>query len=349
VIQVGHDKLFPGGGHFRIGLRRPVCLKSLGNAPGQEKWVGIPYSPCLALTEPNESWESGSQKQPVSLKKDHEGKRSGESAQIGWKIKCLFCHRCNLRCMAPLRRSLIRNHLSAVVLFGVMSYSAFAAQVQTSPSLGDLARKSREEKEKRAAPKTTFNDESLLPPPPTTPAPLNSGVETLPYQVKPIPKSWPSCAAAVAEFNSNVDAAHTDQHIDAGLKGSVSPSGDAWSFAGTVTATNTLTLSLPEWSNMPNDPRLQNAWNSMLDALRKHEEGHVKIAIDGLRQLDGAIITGTGASASAAQKDAQRKFGQLMQTFNSATQDEQNRYDALTNHGRKQSAVGGTDISLLCP
>jgi predicted secreted Zn-dependent protease len=159
----------------------------------------------------------------------------------------------------------------------------------------------------------------------------------------------PSCAAAVAEFNSNPDAAHTDQHIDASLNGSASPSGDAWSFAGTVTATNTLTLSLPQWSNMPDDPRLQIAWNSMLSALRKHEEGHVKIAIDGLRQLDGAMITGTGASASAAKEDARQKFGQLMQTFNGATQEEQNRYDTLTNRGRKQSAAGGTDVSLICP
>jgi len=230
-----------------------------------------------------------------------------------------------------------------------MNYSAFAAQGQTSPSLGDLARKSREEKEKRAAPDTTFNADSLLPPPPTASAPVNTAVETLPYEVKPLPKNWPSCAAAVEEFNSNPDAAHTDQHIEASLKGSAAPSGDAWSFAGTVTATNTLTVNLPEWSNMPDDPRLQNAWNSMLGALRKHEEGHVKIAIDGLRQLDGAMITGTGASASAAKEDAQRKFGQLMQTFNSTTEDEQNRYDALTNHGRKQSAAGGTDVSLTCP
>jgi len=250
--------------------------------------------------------------------------------------------------MARLRRSLIRPYLSTVVLIGVMSYTAFAAEVQTSQSLGDLARKQREEKE-RAAPKTTFDNDSLLPTPSTAAAPLNSGVETLPYQVKPISKSWPSCAAAVAEFNNSPDIAHTDQHIDASLKGSASPSGGGWSFAGTVTATNTLTLSLPEWPNIPNDPRLQIAWNSMLGALRRHEEGHVKIAIDGLRQLDGAIINGTGASGSAAKEDAQRKFGQLMQTLNSATQAEQNRYDALTNHGRKQSAAGGTDVSLICP
>jgi predicted secreted Zn-dependent protease len=251
--------------------------------------------------------------------------------------------------MAPLGRLLTRHHLGTIVLITVMSCSAFAAQVPTSQSLGDLARKSREEKEKRTAPKTTFNDDSLLPPPPTASAPLNSGVETPPYQVKPILKSWPSCAAAVAEFNSNPDAAHTDQHIDASLRGSTSPSRNAWTFSGTVTATNTLTLSLPEWSNMPDDPRLQIAWNSMLAALKTHEEGHVKIAVDSLRELDGATITGTGASESAAKEDAQRKFGQLMQAFNSAMQDEQNRYDALTNHGRKQSAAGGTDVSLICP
>src|SRR5262249_27358200 len=146
------------------------------------------------------------------------------------------------------------------VLIGVMSYSAFAAGVQTSEPLGDLARKSREQKEQRTDPKTTFNNDSLPPqPPPTASAPLNAGVETLPYQVKPIPGKWPSCAAAVAEFNSTPDVAHTDQHVDAGLKGTASPSGDAWSFAGTVTATNTLTMSLPQWSNMPNDPRLQVA------------------------------------------------------------------------------------------
>lgn len=119
-------------------------------------------------------------------------------------------------------------------------------------------------------------------------------------------------------------------------------------FSGTPTVKNSLTVNLPEWVNMPDDPAIRDAWHKMIDALRKHEEGHVNIAIDASQPLIGRTIIGSGPSQRSAQEDAQRQLDQLLHMIDSTTRSRQDRYDALTDHGRKQSAVGGTDVTFRC-
>src|SRR5206468_399800 len=141
---------------------------------------------------------------------------------------------------------------------------------------------------------------------------------------------------------------HTDQEVDAKVSGSSSQSNGIWTFSGTTTVKSSLSVNLPEWVNMPDDPALRDAWQKMIIALRQHEEGHVNIAIEALQSLIGRTITGSGSSPSLAQQDGQRQFDQLSHTVESATRAKQDQYDVLTDHGRKQSAIGGIDITFAC-
>ena len=115
-----------------------------------------------------------------------------------------------------------------------------------------------------------------------------------------------------------------------------------------TTVTSSLTVNLPEWVNIPDDPAIRGSWQKMIDALGTHEEGHVKIAIEALQSLIGRTITGRGSSPGLAQEDAQRQFNQLTQAVDNTTRVRQNEYDVLTDHGRKQSAIGGTDVIFFC-
>lgn len=239
------------------------------------------------------------------------------------------------------------------IVIAILASSTLFAQVQTTESLGDLARKAREAREKKPSATATFNNDSNVPekpgaaPPVAAPVPANTADSPGPYSVKTIPKYWSTCEAAKAEITTTNDAAHTDQHYDVNYSGRTFESNGVWTFTGTTNVKNLITVTLPDWVSIPNAP-VGAAWQNMLEALRKHEEGHVRIALEAVQQLT-RTITGTGATESAAKDDARRQFNEMMHTVDSATQARQNQYDALTEHGRKQSAAGGTDVRLGCP
>lgn len=242
----------------------------------------------------------------------------------------------------------MRYQSLGIIISVIIGSSALFARPQTSDSLGDLARKAREAREKNADAAATFNNDSNRPEKPPAPSDAPPPADPpLPYALKTIPKYWPSCEAAKAEITTTDDAAHTDQHFAVSYSGRTLESNGVWTFTGTTTVKGAITVTLPDWVSIPNGP-VRAAWQNMLDALRKHEEGHVHIAMEEAPQLN-KTLTGTGPTESAAKEDARRQFNQMMQTVDSATQARQNQYDALTDHGRKQSAAGGTDVRLVCP
>ena len=244
----------------------------------------------------------------------------------------------------------MRFKLTAIVLGVLMLFPSLSAQPQSSESLADVARKAREAREKRASATMTLTNDSIpsgkasgaeIPPP--TPQPAAG-----PYELKKVPKYWPNCAAAAAELGEEKPTGHMDQEIDAKVSGSSSQSNGTWTFSGTTRVKSSLTVNLPEWVNMPDDPSIRDAWQKMINALRQHEEGHVNIAIEAWQSLIGRTITGSGSSPALAQQDGQRQFDQLTHTVDSATRAKQDQYDVLTDHGRKQSAIGGTDVTFVC-
>jgi len=241
--------------------------------------------------------------------------------------------------------------LIAIVLSFLVLSPSFFSQPQTAESLADVARKAREAR-KNQAPATTklTNDSNASGKPGTAgiPPPISQPAAVGPYVLKTVPKYWPNCAAATAELGEEKPTGHMDQEVDAKVSGSSSQSNGIWTFSGATTVKSSLVVNLPEWVNIPDDPTIHDSWQKLIKALRSHEEGHVNIATEALQSLIGRTITGSGSSAVLAQQDAQRQFDQLTHSVESATLAKQNQYDAITDHGRKQSAIGGTDITFAC-
>jgi predicted secreted Zn-dependent protease len=246
--------------------------------------------------------------------------------------------------------------MNQVKAIGLVLYIAIASSIsaqnstsnQSSAPLGDVAKRVREAKDKAAA--KTFNNDSVLPPAPSAGAePASKPGEAPIYDLKLAPKTWTSCKDAVTEFNGS-EAAHTDTHFDSSFTGSTFQSNGGWTFDGITTVKTSLTVTLPDWVNIPpNDTAVRAAWQLAVDGLRKHEEGHVRISMESARQLSGALISGSGPSPVVAQQKAQQQFSQLLQKVRATHEARQDQYDAQTDHGRKQSAAGGTDTRLICP
>jgi predicted secreted Zn-dependent protease len=53
-----------------------------------------------------------------------------------------------------------------------------------------------------------------------------------------------------------------------------------WTYSEVEHVWAPVTVSLPKWENIPNDPALKKAWQDAVDALSQHEEGHAEIAAD---------------------------------------------------------------------
>ena len=103
----------------------------------------------------------------------------------------------------------------------------------------------------------------------------------------------------------------------------------------------------PHWTNIARLTRpVQAEWGRYTTCLWTHERGHVTTAMTVLRQFLAEFrnlrITGTGASAQAAEADAQRNLRtQVSDVFDRLAfrnQQASNRYDARTRHGRTQGA-----------
>jgi hypothetical protein len=108
-------------------------------------------------------------------------------------------------------------------------------------------------------------------------------------------------------------------------------------------------ISLPVWTNVPNDVATQSAWQEARKLLLAHEEGHVKITDDYVRQRGDLEVSGTGADDKAARDDLRRNVDRVMKEIRDQIGELQDAYDVKTEHGRTQSKVGGKDTVLVCP
>jgi hypothetical protein len=246
-----------------------------------------------------------------------------------------------------------RHKFIAIALTVVMWCPLLAAQSQSSESLADAARRAREAAEKRASSKMTFSNESS---PPADKGPVLTGENPFAgvnqsaagYEFKTIPRQWPDCRTAQADTVGK-SIGTTEMSGKPYYSGNTVQSNGVWTFTGKITVPTKIVVTMPDWVNIPNDPATHASWRNLLDLLRLHEEGHVKIYKEFIQQLSGVSIIVSGPTANAAQQAAQRYFDQTANSALDATIARQERYDAVTDHGRKQSAVGGTDVGFACP
>jgi predicted secreted Zn-dependent protease len=95
-------------------------------------------------------------------------------------------------------------------------------------------------------------------------------------------------------------------------------------------------MTLPRWMPPQNaPPALVKRWNTFADALRKHEEGHRDIAIEGARAItDSASAVAAESDCATLKKNLSRAAEATLQKYRS----NESSYDVTTLHGRTQGA-----------
>jgi predicted secreted Zn-dependent protease len=108
-----------------------------------------------------------------------------------------------------------------------------------------------------------------------------------------------------------------------------------WVSAARVTLTDTITL--PRWTPPPGaDPALLAEWWRYLSMLKRHEEGHRRIAFDGAARIAEAINRVSAQPTCDAVGDAANAAGHAILL---ETQTRQAAYDRATRHGGTQGAI----------
>jgi hypothetical protein len=119
--------------------------------------------------------------------------------------------------------------------------------------------------------------------------------------------------------------------------------GVKWSIDATA---STMEITDVVWPNMTAADRVAVA--SFRAALLAHEEGHFTVVEATIAKLP-TTIAATGATEQAAIDAVKAKAPTEMANGQTAIDNAKDTYEAKTNHGKTQSAVGGTNVKLTCP
>ena len=93
-------------------------------------------------------------------------------------------------------------------------------------------------------------------------------------------------------------------------------------------------VRLPLWVNRFEGSRdLQVYWDGVYRSLDLHERGHVRISLDGAREMERAI---NGVAPQATCGEVQAEAKRRSDAVNAAIAQRQSAYDKDTDHGRRQ-------------
>jgi Bacterial protein of unknown function (DUF922) len=163
-------------------------------------------------------------------------------------------------------------------------------------------------------------------------------------------KNFDDCNAAVAWLNSGADAGDA-QPVYAPKAGKIRSTNQggtlkaeidlAWNYDPSSTAE----MTIPAWPNMTAAETAAVA--KYRSAIQAHESMHFDVT-DAIIKALPKTVSATGsdkADATANLQAAVDKYeADAQAAIDKATQD----YDAKTQHGKTQSAVGGVDVQLDC-
>ena len=101
-----------------------------------------------------------------------------------------------------------------------------------------------------------------------------------------------------------------------------------------VEVTADSTVRLPQWANRhQGDVPLQEWWDRAYRSLDHHERGHVRISLEGARDLERQVrATPPRTACEETQAEAEKRGQEILRQ----TQAQQKAYDRETNHGRDQ-------------
>lgn len=171
-------------------------------------------------------------------------------------------------------------------------------------------------------------------------------------------REFQNCADAAAalqkDAEANIPAATTAYQIKSTVSYTNGNNGSEFTCDATVywqVDWGSMVINMPQysWPNMTDAEKA--AVQSALDALRQHEEGHVNITEQFVDELSNSAIkiSGSGATPAAARKDCENKVASHQTKTGADLRNRQDEYDHQTHHGANQSAIGGTDVKLICP
>jgi hypothetical protein len=170
--------------------------------------------------------------------------------------------------------------------------------------------------------------------------------------VKPVTQTFDDCDAAVAWLNSGAwtgDAEpaykptagkiRTKKLPDATVKAEVDLS---WSYD----ASSTAEMTIPTWPNMTAAEKA--AVDKYKAALKAHEVMHFDVTDKVVKALPNTV-SATGSDNQDAIANLQTAVDTYGSDAQAALDKETKDYDAKTQNGKTQSAVGGADVRLDCP
>ncbi len=169
--------------------------------------------------------------------------------------------------------------------------------------------------------------------------------------VKATIKNFDDCNAAVAWLNSGADAGDA-QPVYAPKAGSIRSTNQP---GGTIKAeidlswnydpSSSAEMTIPAWPKMTDAEKAAVA--TYRSAIQAHEVMHFDVT-DAIIKALPKTVSATGSDKGDATTNLQAAVNQYeadaLAAIDKATQD----YDAKTQHGKTQSAVGGVDVHLDC-
>ena len=111
-------------------------------------------------------------------------------------------------------------------------------------------------------------------------------------------------------------------------------------------ATSFTHVVVPTWQGITPDE--QQEVDDYVNAIQAHEDGHIAVSEQAYAAMTG-VVEGVGATETDAGEDRNLKAKEKLAATGAYVAYKRDEYDALTDHGRKQSAVGGRDTVLNCP
>ncbi len=169
--------------------------------------------------------------------------------------------------------------------------------------------------------------------------------------VKATTKNFDDCNAAVAWLNSGADAGDA-QPVYAPKAGKIRGTSQT---GGTVKAevdlawnydpSSSAEMTIPAWPNMTAAETAAVA--KYRSAIQAHESMHFDVT-DAIIKALPKTVSATGSDRADATANLQTAVNQYEADAQTAIDKATQEYDAKTQHGKTQSAVGGVDVHLDC-
>jgi len=167
-------------------------------------------------------------------------------------------------------------------------------------------------------------------------------------------KSFAACSDAADYLNSGSYVGDAHPVFAPTTSSKIIPTKDP---GGGFKATTSVTWALDPSSTMeltkPTWPKMTTADNAavaaFLTALRAHENGHFDVQGKVLTTKAPTSIWAYGATAEEALSNLQSEANERLAALQTELDTKDAAYDTATEHGGKQSAVGGTNVHLECP